>query len=105
MKKRFGRAIAHLSEAWRDSLLGPSLTEAAVGYSYRGEVTSPGLLGAIRDVDSEFLAFLSKRPEALPQVTSQAFERIVEEVFKSAGFHVERTGLRWGESADLLLLE
>lgn len=89
---------------WAGALTGPALTDIARGYQFRGKITDPSLITAVKEIDGEYLSFLAKHPDTIDLIAWEAFEKICSEIFRSFGFETQHIGKEWGMSADLLVL-
>jgi restriction endonuclease Mrr len=82
--------------------------EALRGYwqAWQSRITplTPKLIGSIHEVTHEMMVWLKAHSAAVNNVTWDALEHIIAEVFASHGFIVELTGRSRGKSADLIAI-
>jgi hypothetical protein len=102
--KDFSEFIQTALCQWDGALTKPALEDIAVNYEFRGVVTNPAIVQAVKDADDEFMKFLLTHPDTLDRIAWEAFEKIVMQVFASSGFEVRHIGTQWGQSADLLVV-
>lgn len=65
----------------------------------------PRLIGSIRDIYQEYMLWLKKHNDMVADVSWEAFEKIVAEVFASYGFVVEITSRLRNKSADIIAVK
>lgn len=65
---------------------------------------TPKLISSIKDINSEYVAWLSRHTDVLDRVAWEAFEQIVAEILASRGFTVDLTGRVRNRSADILAI-
>lgn len=94
------KAAHHFTFAWTHR----DFDEFVEAYLQKVSALSPELVGSLRDVTAEFMTWVSKHPDALPQVHWEAFEQIVQELLISRGLDVVHVAHQRGRSADLIAI-
>lgn len=72
------------------------------GFVRRASLLSLEIVGSLRDLSIEFVAWLSKHPSSLPALHWEAFEKIVREVLTSHGLTAVHVARQRGRSADII---
>ncbi|GFO67223.1 hypothetical protein GMLC_08020 [Geomonas limicola] len=79
--------------------------DAFSAWKNRSILHTPSLVSSVKTINQEYIAWLKKHPDQLPNISWEAFEKLIAEIFSSYGFQVDIIAKQRGMSGDIIAIK